>query len=285
MNWIDRLNKSIDYIENNLDKNIDISAAAKIADCSSYHYQRLFSLLAEITLGEYIRSRRLTVAAYELQNSGISVMDVSLKYGYSSPTAFTRAFYRFHGVTPREAKKYGTSLRTYPKISFKIISKGQGDLHYRIEKKQGFRLVGIKETVYNDGINNFIRVPQMWQEARESGKIMEIFKLSDDRIWGVMGALCNYTQDTVDYYIAASSKESVPDGMAELMVEAGLWVIFSCYGRKNIPSLWKRIYGEWFPMSGYEHGGGAEIEWYSDGDLDSEDYLTEIWIPIKSLKN
>ena len=285
MNWIDRLNQSVEYIEENLDKEIDISIASRIADCSPYHYQRIFSLLAEVTLGEYIRSRRLTAAAYELQNSSISVLDASIKYGYGSPTAFTRAFSKFHGVTPKEAKKYGTSLRTYPKISFEIIAKGQGELQYRIEKKQSFRLVGIKETVYNDGINNFIRIPRMWQEARESGKIMEIYKLSDEKLWGVMGALYNYTQDTVDYYIASTSEEPVPEGMAELRVEESLWVIFSCYGRKNIQPLWKRIYGEWFPMSGYEHSGGAEIEWYSDGDLDSEDYLTEIWIPIKSVKN
>lgn len=285
MNWIDRLNKSVEYIEENLDKEIDISTASRIADCSPYHYQRIFSLLAEVTLGEYIRSRRLTAAAYELQNSSISVLDASVKYGYGSPTAFTRAFSKFHGVTPKEAKKYGTYLRTYPKISFEIIAKGQGELQYRIEKKKGFRLVGIKETVYNDGINNFIRVPQMWQEARESGRIMEIFKLSDEKIWGVMGALCNYTQDTVDYYIVSTSEEPVPKGMTELRVEDGLWVIFSCFGRKNIQPLWKRIYGEWFPISGYEHSGGVEIEWYSDGDLDSEDYLTEIWIPIKRVKN
>jgi len=141
MNWIDRLNKSIDYIENNLDKNIDISAAAKIADRSSYHYQRLFSLLAEITLGEYIRSRRLTVAAYELQNSGISVMDVSLKYGYSSPTAFTRAFYRFHGVTPREARKQETKLQIYSKME----KASKQRYSWNIVTKEETRLAGVSD--------------------------------------------------------------------------------------------------------------------------------------------
>lgn len=246
MNWIERLNKSIEYIEDNLDKTIELSVASKIADCSPYHYQRIFSLIAEVPLGEYIRRRKLTAAAYELQNSNISVIEASLKYGYSSPTAFTRAFSKFHGVTPKQAKKYGVSLKTCPKISFEIFTKGQKELKYRIEKKQGFRLIGIKETIYNDGINNFIRVPQMWQEARESGKIMEIFKLSDGKLWGVMGALANYTQDTLDYYIVSTSEEAVPKDMIELNVEDGLWVIFSCYGRQNIQPLWKK-----FMVSGF----------------------------------
>lgn len=284
MNWIEQLNQSMEYIESNLDKTIDMHTISRIAGCSPYHYQRMFSLVAEITLGEYIRKRRLTMAAYELQDSGVSVIETALKYGYESPTAFTRAFSKFHGVTPRQAKKAGVSLKAYPKLSFEIAVNGRGELNYRIEKKQGFRFVGIKETVYNDGVNNFIRVPRMWQEARENGMIEDIFKLSDGRLWGVMGALANYTQDTVDYYIVATSDEAVPDDMVELYVEEGLWVIFPCHGRKNIQPVWKRIYGEWFPGSGYEHSGGVEVEWYSDGDLDADDYLTEIWIPIKEGK-
>lgn len=99
-----------------------------------------------------------------------------------------------------------------------------------------------------------------------------------------MGALANYTQNTVDYYIALTSDINPPNSMAKLSVEEGLWVIFPCYGRQNIQPTWKQIYGEWFPGSGYELSGGAEIEWYSDGDLDSKNYLTEIWIPIKEAK-
>ncbi len=284
MNWIEKLNQSVEYIESNPDRTIDMPTLSRIADCSPYHYQRMFSLIAEITLGEYIRKRRLTMAAYELQSSEASVMETALKYGYNSPTAFARAFSKFHGVTPGQAKKAGVPLKTYSKISFEIAVNGREELKYRIEKKQGFRFVGVKETVYNDGINNFIRVPQMWEEAREKGMVEEIFKLSNRKLWGVMGALANYTQDTVDYYIVATGDEVIPKDMVELYVEEGLWVIFPCYGRGNIQSVWKRIYGEWFPGAGYEHSGGVEIEWYSDGDLDAEDYLTEIWIPIREIK-
>lgn len=281
MDWIDRLNLSLEYIESNLDKTIELSKASGIACCSVYHYQRIFSLIAGISLGEYIRNRRLTLAGYDLQNSSVSVIDVGLKYGYQSPTSFTRAFSKLHGITPKQAKHHGSFLKSYPKFSFQIMIGGQGELQYRIEEKPTFRLIGIKETVYNDGINNFIRIPKMWQEAHKKGKVEEIFKLSNGTVWGVMGALSNYTDDSVDYYIASTSDEPIPKGMEELHVEAGLWVIFSCYGSESIQPIWKRIYGEWFPMSGYEYSGGTEIEWYSDGELDASNYLTEIWIPIK----
>lgn len=105
MNWIDQLNQSIDFIETNLDKTIDIPTISRIAGCSPYHYQRMFSLIAEITLGEYIRKRRLTMAAYELQNKEVSVIETALKYGYDSPTAFTRAFSKFHGGRPGRRRK------------------------------------------------------------------------------------------------------------------------------------------------------------------------------------
>ena len=107
-----------------------------------------------------------------------------------------------------------------------------------------------RQSAGNDGVQNFISVPGMWEEAREKGMIEDIFKLSDGKLWGVMGALANYTQDTVEYYIVATNHEAVPEGMAELFAEKGLWVIFPCYGRENIQPVWKRIYGEWFPGSG-----------------------------------
>lgn len=142
-------------------------------------------------------------------------------------------------------------------------------------------MVGIKETVLNDGEYNFKRIPQMWVEAHRDGWVQRIFELSNGNPWGVMGAISDYTDTHLDYYIAASSDIKKPKYMDELFVEKSLWVIFSCIGRNTIQPTWKRIYGEWFPLSGFEHTGGAEIEWYSDGDVADEKYLTEIWIPIK----
>ncbi len=280
MDWFNHLNLSVKYIEDRLDKEIDISKAAKTACCSVHHYQRMFSYIAGITLNEYIRNRRLTLAAYELQNSDISVIDVSLKYGYTSPTAFTRAFYKLHGINPSEAKKKGAMLKSYPKINFEISVSGKGELIYRIEEKSQMRFVGIKENVFNDGIHNFIRIPQIWDEAYKSGVIWDIFNLSNRLLWGTIGIITDYKDDAFDFYIASTSDKPVSDNMSELFAPKGLWVIFSCYGRENIQPTWKRIYSEWFPMSGYEHSGGSELECYSE-----DDSVTEIWIPIKKLED
>lgn len=285
MDWLERLNRSLDYIEENLDKKIIIKKIAEIACCSEYHYQRMFSFITNISLGEYIRRRRLTLAAYELQNGNNAVISVGLKYGYNSPTAFTRAFINMHGITPNGAKKKGVNLKSYPRISFQISIKGEGALIYRIEEKEAFRLVGIKETMLYDSIYSFQRIPQFWGESHQNGMVKKIFELSNKEPCSIMGAV-TYKDNTLDYYIAVSTDKKLPDGMTELIVGKSMWVIFSCYGQHTIQPTWRRIFGEWFPSSGYEHSGGVEIEWYAENaDSTTDEYLTEIWIPIKKIKN
>ena len=123
MEWIDKMNSALDYIEDNLDKENDYDVVARKACCSSYNFQRVFSFIADVSLGEYIRRRRLTKAALELQNEDSRVVDVALKYVYDSPVSFARAFTNLHGVTPSEGKKEGVNLKSYPRISFKITIK------------------------------------------------------------------------------------------------------------------------------------------------------------------
>ncbi|WP_455537821.1 helix-turn-helix transcriptional regulator [Terrisporobacter sp.] len=121
MEWLDKLNESIKYIEKNLEGDISYEEATKLACCSTYHFQRMFSYIAGVTLSEYIRNRKMTKAAVDLQN-GEKVIDVSLKYGYESPTAFNRAFKKVHQVSPSTARKEGTFLKSYSPISFRIIA-------------------------------------------------------------------------------------------------------------------------------------------------------------------
>lgn len=280
MGWIERLNNSLRYIEDNLDGHISYDEAARLAYCSTYHYQRMFSFMADMTLSDYIRRRRLTLAALELQRQDSKVIDVALKYGYNSPTAFTRAFLKVHGVTPSEAKEKGASLKHYPPISFSISIRGGVAMDYRIEEREGFRLVGIKETVKTIDGYNFKRIPKLWEEVCKDKKFYDILSLSNENPSGVMGACANFNKDEFDYYIAASSDKKIPEGMTELNVEKGTWVIFTCRGIAGLQDTCRRVYTDWFPTSGYEHSGGAEIEWYSVGDTRDPDYLCEVWIPI-----
>ena len=144
------------------------------------------------------------------------------------------------------------------------------------------RFVGRKETVSTIGGKNFERIPKIWQEICENGTYEKISTLSNQKPTGVVGICAGFKEGEFDYYIASATDRPVLKGMDELDIPAGLWVVFECIGPMPdaIQAVWKRIYSEWFPSSGYEHAGTAELEWYSEGDGTAKDYRSEIWIPI-----
>ena len=285
MEWLDKLNKSIEYIEDNLDGEINYEEAAKLACCSCYHYQRMFSYIAGVTLSEYIRNRRMTKAAIDLQN-GEKVMDVSLKYGYESPTSFNRAFKKVHEVSPSMAQKKGTFLKSYSPISFKLAIKGVEEMKYRIEKKEAFRVVGVQRELTNDFEENSIKVPQLWKESLENGKLSEIMALMDENNAGAPGVLglnaCNGEEKDWKYYIAVSTDKPISKGTYEYTVPASTWAIFK--GQGNMPQaiqdVEKRVLTEWLPTSGYEFDQCINIEVYLDDK--KEDSNFEVWLSIKN---
>lgn len=285
MEWLDKLNKSIEYIEDNLDGEINYEEAAKLACCSCYHYQRMFSYIAGVTLSEYIRNRRMTKAAIDLQN-GEKVMDVSLKYGYESPTSFNRAFKKVHEVSPSMAQKKGTFLKSYSPISFKLTIKGVEEMKYRIEKKEAFRVVGVQRELTNDFEENSIKVPQLWKESLENGKLSEIMALMDENNAGAPGVLglnaCNGEEKDWKYYIAVSTDKPISKGMYEYTVPASTWAIFK--GQGNMPQaiqdVEKRVLTEWLPTLGYEFDQCINIEVYLDDK--KEDSNFEVWLSIKN---
>ena len=285
MEWLDKLNKSIEYIEDNLDGEINYEEAAKLACCSCYHYQRMFSYIAGVTLSEYIRNRRMTKAAIDLQN-GEKVMDVSLKYGYESPTFFNRAFKKVHEVSPSMAQKKGTFLKSYSPISFKLTIKGVEEMKYRIEKKEAFRVVGVQRELTNDFEENSIKVPQLWKESLENGKLSEIMALMDENNAGAPGVLglnaCNGEEKDWKYYIEVSTDKPISKGMYEYTVPASTWAIFK--GQGNMPQaiqdVEKRVLTEWLPTSGYEFDQCINIEVYLDDK--KEDSNFEVWLSIKN---
>ena len=142
MDMLMKMNAALDYIEKNLTAEIDFLTVAQQAGCSSYNFQRMFSFVTDVSLAEYIRRRRLTQAAVELQNSGAKVIDVAMKYGYDSLVSFARAFTNLHGITPSNAKQPGVELKAYPRISFQISIKGEKEMNYRIETKEA-KFIGV----------------------------------------------------------------------------------------------------------------------------------------------
>ncbi|WMJ82221.1 AraC family transcriptional regulator [Clostridium sp. MB40-C1] len=281
MEWLERLNESIKYIESNLDGTIEYEMAAKISCCTVYHFQRMFSYLAGVPLSEYIRNRRLTKAALDLQN-GDKVIDVALRYGYESPTAFNRAFQKIHYVSPSIAQKKGTFLKAYPPISFKITIKGVEEMEYSIIKKQQIRIVGIKAPLEKNVEDNFKFVPKLWEESAQSGVIDQIVSLMNEDSNGILGvSACIDKLDKWEYYIATATDKKVPKGMYEYVIPAGTWAVFPGEGAmpKAIQELEKRIITEWLPTSGYEYADAPDIEVYLNEDPTNSKF--EVWVPIR----
>jgi AraC family transcriptional regulator len=288
MDMLERLNGALSYIEENLTNPVDYKEAARIACCSEYHFTRMFSFLAGITLSEYIRRRRLTLAALELSHSEIKVIDVALKYGYTSPDSFTRAFQSMHGVTPSDARFHGKSLKAFPRMTFQLTIKGGNEMNYRIEDKEAFRIVGIKKRVpiIFQGVNP--EIATMF-ESLTPELINEIKGLSNVQPSGLISASTNFSegrmeeQGECDHYIGAATTKDAPDGMAHLDVPACTWAVFAAVGSfpSALQEVWGRIYSEWFPSSDYELSEGPEILWNEHKDVASPQFKSEIWIPIK----
>lgn len=279
MEWIERLNAAVNYIEENLTDTVDLEVISKIACCSTYHFQRMFAYMADVPLSEYIRRRKMSLAAAELQTGQEKVIDIALKYGYESPTAFNRAFRAVQGLSPTEARKSGMVLKSFPPISFKIIIKGAGEMNYRIEKKGAFQIVGISEPLDKEIEKNFEKVPKMWGRAALDGTIDRLVGLMNTEPMGVLGVSACGGEDKWRYYIAVASSEKDVKDFETFTVPASTWAIFSGEGNgKSVQELEKRIVTEWLPTSGYEYANAPDVEVYLTSG--SENVKFEVWVPV-----
>ena len=282
MDWIKNLNASIDYIEANLANEISYDYAAKIACCSTYHFQRMFSYISEVPLSEYIRRRRLTLAAFELQSGDRKIIDVALKYGYESPEAFSRAFKKLHGVMPVSARDIGITLKAFPKMTFSITVKGENDMKYRIVKRESFRVFGVYTKVSTNRETAFEQITQFFKKCDD--------ELVPDKINGLLGrfndnhtisALYDHTENTFKYMLCQFLPKglNLPDEFSVIEVPSLTWAVFDVPDCK-MQAMWKRIWSEWFIDSGYESVEGMQFEMYY-GLANHENVFGEIWIPVK----
>lgn len=278
MEWIERLNQTMNYIEEHLTEEMDYEQLGKIACCTSYHFQRMFTYMAGLPLSEYVRRRKMSLAAEDLQGGGAKIVDIAGKYGYSSPTAFNRAFQSVHGVAPSALKKEGVSLKAFPPIVFKITVKGVEEMNYRIETKDAFRIIGVSEPLHTEIEKNFAIVPKMWQDAMAQGTIEKLAERMDAQPMGLLGVSACGDEKQWKYFIAVASTKDCGE-FEEYTVPAATWAIFSGSGTNlSIQELEQRILTEWLPTSGYEYGNAPDIEVYLNPDPENAQY--EVWIPV-----
>ncbi len=282
MEWVESLNESINYIEEHLTGEIDYEQLGRIACCSAYHYQRMFTYMAGITLAEYIRRRKMSLAAVDLQGGDERIIDIAEKYGYRSPTAFNRAFQSFHGIAPSSVKDEGVSVKSFSPIVFRIAVKGATEMNYRIETKEAFRIIGVSAPLDKEIENNFMVVPKMWQEASVNGTIQKLAGMMDTPPMGLLGVSACNDEEQWKYFIAVSSTKTSGE-FEEYTVPASTWAIFSGTGtNQSIQELEQRIITEWLPTSGYEYANAPDIEVYLNPDPQNAQY--EVWIPVAKKK-
>lgn len=286
MDWITGIQRALDYTEEHLTEEIDYEEVAKQAYSSAFHFQRMFSLICGFTLGDYIRMRRLSLAAEDLYQTKEKVIYVALKYGYETPESFSRAFMRYHGVTPTAARQ-GENVKSFSRLSVKLILSGGNTMDYRIEKKDSFKVICKKKQVNKpQGETATADISLFWAECVQNGTIGRICeKANFDNLHGLLG-ICfsgEMADSAFPYAIGAEyNGTALEEGLDIVEIPAHTFAVFTCKGEmpNAFVNTYKQIATEFFPQSNYEYGNGIELEVYPSDEIQNPDYTCEIWIAV-----
>lgn len=283
MDLLTQLNLAMNYIEEHICDDIALAYVSKVTTYSPYHFGRLFYYIAEMPLSEYIRKRKLTLAAMELQSHDVKVIDLAVKYGYDNADSFTRAFVRQHGLTPTAGRQTGVILKIFPPLTFQIKIKGVEEMNWRIELKEEFEIFGIERIFQNDDVG---KIPDFWTECHNNGSYERLFNDAggniDPKGCCVINAICGHIEPDVNefpYMLFAEKKEGCKtDGYKTVKIPKHTWAVFRVDNLKDhvpsqIPILFQRAYSEWLPSSGYDKATGPDMEIYGDD-------FEEVWIPV-----
>lgn len=246
MDYIQGIQKALDYVEEHIEENIDINVLAKSSYCSTFNFQRIFTILTGCTISEYIRKRRLTLAGSELNSSNTKVIDVALKYGYDSPESFSRAFSKFHGINPTDAKLKGATLKSFSRLSVKLTLKGGNIMNYKIEEKDKFTILKKSVSLSEKWEDNATIIPRFWEKCHKDGTLKEFSKLKNSAMFGnsILGICFNKTDERPGEYAIATGTNSktVPKGFTLEKIKKGTWAIFECGSNEPnaIQATWEK---------------------------------------------
>jgi len=300
MDILAQLNAAVSYIEEHIENDAALSNVSKVTSYSPFHFGRLFYYIAEMPLSEYIRKRKLSLAAQKLQGSRVKIIDLAMIYGYDNADSFARAFAKQHGVTPSTARKPGVNLAIFPPLAFQIKIKGAKAINWRIEEREAFEVFGLEGIFHNDETDN---IAGFWDECLSNGSYERLF----DAVGGkrdadgqmlpnpdgsyVLNAICSYKEidsNSFPYMIfAKKAPDSKVDGFTTATVPKTTWAVFKSdkltpdKSGEEIPNLYSRAYSEWLPTSGYNRQNGSEMEIY----YETKDgmHFEEVWIPVIKL--
>lgn len=276
--WNEGITNAVAYMEENLTEDLDIHEIADKAYVSSFYFQKIFTVLCGFTVGEYIRNRRLTLAAQDLCSTEIKVIDVALKYGYDSPDSFARAFTKFHGINPSAAREKGSKLNSFAPLKIKLILEGGTMLEYKIVEKAQFTVMGRSRKFNTE--TSYDEIPEFWKEHMNGG--------NNKVVCGMYGICMDCGGNNFEYLIADNyiPWKEIPEGYQTKVIPEGTWAVFPCRGAlpKSLQEVNTKIWSEWLPScKAYKLSGNYNIEMYSPPCTNPEENYSEIWIPVEKV--
>ena len=292
MELIDELSKTIDYIEDNLLKDISVKKMSRKVGISEFYLQRSFQILTGYSISEYIRNRKLYLAARELSCSSNKIIDIAYKYGYETPESFTKSFTKFHGNTPSNVKR-GGKYNPFNRIKVTISIEQGEEMNVKITPMFPIKLIGF-ESEFNFE-TSYKEIPKFWDEICEK-HCTRIYAGEDpitpeehaivDNCIGEYALCMDGNSKTFKYMVAGRyTGGDVPTGMKLVELERGDWAVFDCYGPnpKTLQETNTKIFNEWIPNNQeYEVRANYNIEWYDcTSDMKDSNYHSAIWIPVK----
>ncbi len=289
MDWIQGIQQAIDYVEEHITEQIDFEQVAKQAYSSSFHFQRVFGILCGMSLGDYIRMRRLSLAGEELSKGNVKIIDTALKYGYDSPESFSRAFTRFHGIAPSEAKR-GGDVKIFTPLSLKLTLTGGSKMDYRIEKRDAFQVVCKRKRVGKpQSANATPDITAMWQEYGADGTMKKLIDCMPEKavMKGLLGICFSSELDSKQFPYGIGVEydgRKVDDDLEIVTIPANTYAVFKSIGKMPDAFIetYHRIVTEFFPQSSqYEYAENVEFEVYHSENVQDPNYQCEIWIAVK----
>ena len=282
MEWTQAISEAVKYMEHHITEDITLYDVAEHVNISPFYFHKGFSILCGYSVMEYIRNRRMALAAEELVTSDITVTELAMKYAYDSSDSFTKAFSRFHGSTPLAVRRDKTTIKTFAPMKLTVLLKGGYIMDYRIVKKEAFTVLGVsKEFSYENPKQD---IPLFWQEHCASEKCQHVYGMFGINIDPQMG------NEKFEYLIADVYNPSIdiPKGFEVRTIPAFTWAVFACRGAcpQSIQTVNIKIFSEWLPASDYEFAAGYCIEMYTSPEeypngTNDENYYSELWIPIQ----
>ena len=287
MDWIISLQLAINYLEEHILEDIDFGQMSINSNYSISYLQKIFTGICSISMSEYIRRRRLTLAGNDILLTNEKITDIAFKYGYDSLESFSRAFTNFHGINPSLARKKQVKLKNFSPLHLEIDITGGDIIDYKIIEKEEFYILGKVEKHTIVEKEEYASINHFWNRMMEDGQIQKIMNLSIDteHIYGIGFDDQLNREREIDYLIGVLCDEDCLSlkEFTKYIIPKRTWAVFPCKGKLpySIFNLWSRILSEFFPISAYKPTGEYEIEIHNTRDWQTDQYYCELWITVQ----